>query len=130
MYVYLKTVFVAYGEGSVGDFIAREVKLSVNESEIGAKPSYEIAMRTWLAPYDLGISQVVRLRAIPTGEHRIYKIETDIERLSGDMVSWQRMNRNFLNVLRKRFLVWRTLPAGIRGEYQERVEAEYGMEPV
>jgi hypothetical protein len=40
------------------------------------------------------------------------------------------MNRNFLNVLRKRFLVWRTLPAGIRGEYQERVEAEYGMEAV
>ena len=130
MYVYLKTVFVAYGEGSVGDFIAREVELSVNESETGAEPSYEIAMRTWLAPYDLGISQIVRLRAIPTGEHRIYKIETDIERLSGDMVSWQRMNRNFLNVLRKRFLVWRTLPAGIRGEYQERVEAEYGMEAV
>ena len=130
MYVYLKTVFVAYGEGSVGDFIAREVELSVSESEGSSEPSYEISMRTWLAPYDLGISQMVRLKAIPTGEHRIYKIETHIERLSGDMVSWQRMNRNFLNVLRKRFLVWRTLPVGIRGEYQERVEAEYGVEVV
>ena len=126
MYVYLKTVFVAYGEGSVGDFIAREVELSTSESEFGTGlASYEIAMRTWLAPYDLGISQVVRLKAIPTGEHRIYKIETHIERLSGDMASWQRMNRNFLNVLRKRFLVWRTLPAGIREGYQERVADEY-----
>ena len=130
MYVYLKTVFVAYGEGSVGDFIAREVELSVSENAGDAEPSYEIAMRTWLAPYDLGISQLVRLKAIPTGEHRIYKIETHIERLSGDMASWQRMNRNFLNVLRKRFLVWRTLPAGIREDYQGRVAEEYGVEVV
>jgi hypothetical protein len=126
LYVYLKTVFVAYGEGSVGDFIAREVELAISAD--GPEPSYEISMRTWLAPYDLGISQQVSLRAIPTGEHRIYKIEMHIERLSGDMVSWQRMNRNFLTVLRKRFLVWRTLPAGIREEYQARVDEEYGME--
>ena len=140
MYVYLKTVFDAYGEGSVGDFIAREVELSISEDEPLAKPgterddaaqpSYQISMRTWLAPYDLGISQQVSLRAIPTGEHRIYKIETHIERVSGDVVSWQRMNRNFLNVLRKRFLVWRTLPSGIRGEYQARVNEEYGTEVV
>ena len=79
-------------------------------------------------PYDLGISQQVSLRAIPTSEHRIYKIEMHIERLSGDVASWQRMNRNFLTVLRKRFLVWRTLPTGIREEYQARVDEEYGME--
>ncbi len=140
MYVYLKTVFDAYGEGSVGDFIAREVELSIGEDDPLAKPgttrddaaqpSYQISMRTWLAPYDLGISQQVSLRAIPTGEHRIYKIETHIERVSGDVVSWQRMNRNFLNVLRKRFLVWRTLPSGIRGEYAARVNEEYGTEGV
>ena len=126
MYVYLKTVFVAYGEGSIGDFIAREVELSIHSEE--SAPAYEIAMRTWLAPYDLGISQQVRLMAIPTGEHQIYKIEVLIERLSGDVASWQRMNRNFLNVLRKRFLVWRTLPTGIRGDYQEQVSKEYGLE--
>ena len=57
------------------------------------------------------------MHAIPTGEHRIYKIETHIERVSGDVVSWQRMNRNFLNVLRKRFLVWRTIPQEVREEY-------------
>ena len=28
MYVYLKSVFAAYGEGSIGDFIARDVELS------------------------------------------------------------------------------------------------------
>ena len=91
----------------------------------GPEPSYAIAMRTWLAPYDLGISQQVRLQATPTGEHHIYKIETHIERLSGDVASWQRMNRKFLNVLRKRFLVWRTLAPGIRQGYQDEVEKAF-----
>ena len=35
------------------------------------------------------------------------------------------MNRKFLNVLRKRFLVWRTLAPGIRQEYRERVPSEF-----
>ena len=34
------------------------------------------------------------------------------------MVSWQRLNtRGFLNVLRKRFLVWRTIAPEVREEY-------------
>jgi hypothetical protein len=127
MYVYLKVVFEAYGEGSIGDFIARDVKVAAVE-EPGGESAYEITMTAWLAPYDLGISQQVRLRAVPTGEYSIYKIETELSRLSGDVVSWQRMNRNFLNVLRKRFLVWRTLPVGIRDEYRARAKAEFAGE--
>ena len=123
MYVYLKTVFDAYGEGSIGDFIAREVELTVRDRVEGR--AYEISMMAWLAPYDLGISQKVYLSAVPTGEHNIYKIETLLVRQSGDVVSWRRMNRNFLNVLRKRFLVWRTLPSGIRQEYRQRALAEF-----
>ena len=54
-----------------------------------------------------------------------YKIETHIERISGDVASWQRMNRKFLNVLRKRFLVWRTLSPVIRQGYQDEVEKAF-----
>ena len=128
MYVYLKTVFDAYGEGSVGDFIARDVELHSTDTADGM--AYAVAMRAWLAPYDLGISQDVTLHAIPTGEHNIYKIEVQISRLSGDVASWQRMNRNFLNVLRKRFLVWRTLPGGIREDYQRRVDGAFNRAEV
>ena len=128
MYVYLKTVFDAYGEGSVGDFIARDVTLHSTQTPDGT--AYAIAMRAWLAPYDLGISQDVTLHAIPAGEHNIYKIEVHIHRLSGDMASWQRMNRNFLNVLRKRFLVWRTLPGSIRQNYQDRVDGAFNRSEV
>ena len=123
MYVYLKTVFDAYGEGSIGDFIARQVELTVRDQ--GDEKAYEVSMVAWLAPYDLGISQKVSLSAVPTGEHNIYKIETLLVRQSGDVVSWRRMNRNFLNVLRKRFLVWRTLSSGIRDEYRQRALTEF-----
>ncbi|NKB66517.1 MAG: FtsX-like permease family protein [Candidatus Latescibacteria bacterium] len=125
MYVYLKSVFDAYGEGSIGDFIAQNVELRIDED--ADEQIYEVSMMAWLAPYDLGISQAVSLRAVPTGEHNIYKVETLLQRRSGDVASWQRMNRNFLNVLRKRFLVWRTLPGGLRDEYRQRAEAEYAL---
>ena len=42
-----------------------------------------------------------------------------INRLSGDVASWKRINRGFLNALRKRFLVWRTIPADLKHSYAE-----------
>jgi len=121
IYAYLKVVFDAYGEGSIGDFIARDVQVEIDGSD--GDPVYDLRMTAWLAPYDLGISQVVHLRALSTGEHNIYRIEMDLQRVSGDVASWVRMNRNFLTVLRKRFLVWRTLPESLRAEYRERSHA-------
>jgi hypothetical protein len=47
----------------------------------------------------------------------IYRIEINIMRLSGDVASWKRLNVGFLNVLRKRFLVWRTIAPEMRAEY-------------
>ena len=117
MYTYLTRVFESYGEGSVGDFVADHVKFT--SQEIQNEPQYEIHLTSWLAPYDLGISQEVSLIAIPTGEHHIYRIEVVINRLSGDVASWKRINRGFLNVLRKRFLVWRTIPPEVKHQYAE-----------
>ena len=117
MYTYLTRVFESYGEGSVGDFVADKVRFS--SRDLHGEPQYEIHLTTWLAPYDLGISQQVELKAIPAGEYNIYKIEVVIHRLSGDVASWKRINRGFLNVLRKRFLVWRTIPLDLKHQYAE-----------
>ena len=79
---------------------------------------YHISMMTWLAPYDLGISQKVSLSAAPAENERdLYAVWVDIHRESGDVASWQRINRRFLSVLRKRFLVWRTLPQDLKNDY-------------
>ena len=58
------------------------------------------------------------LRTLPTEDiPGIYRIEMHLQRISGDVVSWQRLNTSFLNVLRKRFLVWRTIAPEVREEY-------------
>ena len=117
MYTYLTRVFESYGEGSVGDFVADHINFTSSEHQ--GEPQYDINLTAWLAPYDLGISQEVELKAIPTGEYNIYRIEVIINRLSGDVASWKRINRGFLNALRKRFLVWRTIPADLKHSYAE-----------
>ena len=54
----------------------------------------------------------------------------DLLRVSGAVASWVRMNRNFLSVLRKRFLVWRTRPEARRDDYRERSQAVLSGEPL
>ena len=130
-YAYLARFLQSYGETSIGAFYTEDVTLTKSQEDDEA--DYVISARCWLAPYDLGISQDVRLNAIPTGEHDIYRMVLVIQRISGDTLSWQRMNRGFLNVLRKQFLVWRTVPSGTKLEFAEegrRVVGEAPAEPV
>jgi ABC-type antimicrobial peptide transport system permease subunit len=118
MYAYLTRVFESYEEGSLGAFVTENVRLSSHEQN--GNRMYHISMMTWLAPYDLGISQRVSLSAAPAeNEHALYAVWVDIHRESGDVASWQRINRRFLSVLRKRFLVWRTLPQDIKNDYAQ-----------
>ncbi|HUT35066.1 MAG TPA: FtsX-like permease family protein [Planctomycetota bacterium] len=117
MYCYLARFLQSYGETSIGAFYTEDVRLA--KGEPGGEADYVISARCWLAPYDLGISQDVRFEAVATGEFNIYRIVVRILRVSGDTLSWQRMNRGFLNVLRKQFLVWRTVPSGTKAEYSE-----------
>lgn len=127
IYTYLTRIFESYGEGSTGAFLTEGVRLSALPVRVCTQTGlndegetrYQIAMNTWLMPYDLGISQSVRLDAIPTGEFGLYRIVVLIHRLSGDVASWKRINRGFLNVIRKHFLVWRMIPQGTKDEYAE-----------
>ena len=53
----------------------------------------------------------------------MYRIHAIIARESGDESSWIRVTRNFINMLRKQYLLWRTFPAGLKGEYGRRAAA-------
>ena len=156
---YLTRFFESYGESTLGSFMTDEVALtgkngtasvagrpvdqaaSVGPDEeraAGAVPeasTYEISMKTWLAPYDTGVSQRVSLHATPAEEeHDLYAVWVHIYRLSGDVDSWQRLNRRFLNVLRKQFLVWRTVDQEVKTVYadegREMIAAETGEKTV
>jgi hypothetical protein len=86
---------------------------------------YRLAMRAWLSPYDLGVSQDVELRAVPTGDFGVYLIQLRIQRLSGQANTWVRINRGFLDDIRKQFLVWRTLAPESKQEYIEEAESSF-----
>ncbi len=107
--------FQAYEEYSVGDFVTQDVKSWEEPSEHGT--SYIIELMAWLAPFDLGVSQKVQLRTVPTDMEDVFEIMMHLERVSGDVSSWQRVNRRFLNTLRKQFLIWRTLRSEERDRY-------------
>ena len=68
-------------------------------------------------PSDLGVSQDVALDTVPTDLEDVYAVHINLTRLSGDVSNWKRVNRRFLNVVRKQFLIWRTLSAAERERY-------------
>jgi hypothetical protein len=120
LFNFLTTYFRAYSRYSLGEFYAEEVRLIEDQTPQG--PAYTIRMQMWLAPFDMGVSQEAALRAVPAGQGGIYEIEMVLERMSGEFQAWTRTNRQFLTLLRKQFLIWRTLPEGVREGYGKREE--------
>jgi len=107
--------FEAYEEYSIGDFVTQDVTHHDEHAEYGT--AYVIDLMAWVAPFDLGVSQKVQLRTVPTDMEDVFEIMLHLERVSGDVSSWRRVNRRFLNTLRKQFLIWRTLRAEERDRY-------------
>ncbi|MDO9465417.1 MAG: M28 family peptidase [bacterium] len=118
--VFLKNYFASYEEESVGDFYTNGANLYTSKEK--EETGYALKTRTWLAPFDLGVSQDFQLKAIPAGEYNVYNIKLLIVRLSGETGAWKRLNRHFLDTLRKQFLVWRTISPEIKNEYKEEGE--------
>ena len=115
--------FRAYEEYSIGDFVTQGVISETFDSVYGM--AYRIKSMAWLAPFDLGVSQRVAIETTPTETPDVYEIHLLIDRESGDITNWKRVNRRFLNTLRKQFLIWRTLKQSDRDRYvrAEPVEA-------
>ena len=120
---FLANFFEAYKEESIGDFYAEKVTL-VSEEPMPGVPQYSLQMLTWLAPFDMGVSQYLQLDFLPAADGSgIYKVEVFIQRLSGQDTYWQRVNQRFMNTLRKQFLLWHTLKTDARAYHREKAEA-------
>ena len=115
--IFLNNYFEGYKEESIGSFYTDHVKLAEKDSEHGN--GYAIAMRIWIAPFDMGVSQMTELQFMPTEDEGIMKIVLDITRVSGEHKTWVRLNKGFLGELRKQFLIWRTISAAQKNEYTE-----------
>ncbi len=114
---FLAEWFRSYEGYSVGDFITEGITEETFDSEHGL--AWRIGCKAWLAPFDLGVSQMIRLETVPTDLEDVYDLRLTLVRVSGDVSNWKRVNRRFLNTLRKQFLIWRTLNAAERERYLE-----------
>ncbi len=119
--VFLIGYFDSYSEESIGTFYTDGAKLGTHDTPHG--DGYTIDMNIWLAPFDLGVSQHVVIHALPVGEHNIFQVELDITRLSGEDASWRRVNQRFMNVIRKQFLIWRTVDPDAKSSYRDQGSA-------
>lgn len=75
-----------------------------------AKECVHLRAKVWLAPFDFGIMQWVDIHFCPAKEGpEFLEIRIIMHRRAGEVALWQRVNRSFLNALRKQLLVWRSL---------------------
>jgi len=124
LFAFLADFFEACAEESVGVFYTRNTRFTREGS--GRMARHKIELDVWLAPYDLGISQHVTLLAEPTEDPHIHRVEMTIVRLSGENAAWQQRNRAFLAELRKQFLIYRTIPEGLKARWEQRALEQFG----
>lgn len=111
-------------EQSIGaGFYVEEVRLRRDGDEVC------IEARTWLAPFDQGVVQDVTLAMTPGAAPRYYDIDVTLELVSGDLATWMRVSRTFLDDLRKQFLLWRVLTPEDREVYVTKLEQWCAPEP-
>ncbi len=117
---FLTTWLKAYEGYTIGDFVTADARLEVEDR------TYTVRATTWLAPYDLGVSQTLELILSPSRVSGVYALDLVMTRLSGDPENWPVVNQRFLANVRRQFLTWRTLGADERERY--RVQAAEARE--
>jgi len=117
--MFLKEFLEAHADYSLGHFSTGDISLAAEPHVKGE--AFRLSLMVWLAPYDLGVSERLTLRTEPSlDEEEVFEIRAIIARESGDESSWIRVTRNFVNMLRKQYLIWRTFPIGLKGQYGQR----------
>jgi hypothetical protein len=94
----------AHREGSIGQFTADDLEvLPPGEDRVAG-----IKGTIWLAPYDLGVRQEIRIEIYEDIED-ICNIRAELVYGSGQTKTWWRLNKTFLSELRRQLLGWRNV---------------------
>ncbi len=81
----------------------------------------------WMAPFDFGVRQRVQLSFCESENYPGYlEIEARLHREAGEEAVWHRLNKAFINDMRKQLLFWRSLEPESRRMYEQQMEAAYG----
>jgi hypothetical protein len=79
----------------------------------------QIRSRVWLAPFDFGIMQQVEIQFKRAAtEPGFLEITIRLNRETGEANAWHRINKTFLNEIRKQLLIWRSFDDTTKAEYE------------
>ena len=82
--------------------------------------AFELNSRVWLAPFDFGIMQQVAIAFRPApDEAGFFEIHVDLIREAGEVNAWGRINKAFVNDLRKQLLIWRSMDAWTLNHFED-----------
>ena len=110
---YLYQLFESHQEISHGIFSVDNLELSSAQ-----KQDAKICFTAWLAPFDLGVMQDTCIVFHPSHHYTDYQgILMSIRRKSGEQNTWWRINKRFVNLIRKQLLIWRSMDTDEKEEY-------------
>jgi hypothetical protein len=121
---FLAEHFRRHDDAGLGSFAASDV--GIRRDDAG---NLELAAELALAPFDLGVTERLRLVAIASEIEGVDEVFVEITRLSGASGDWYRANRVFLRNLRRQFLLWRTLSAPLIERYRMETLELLGTRP-
>ncbi len=103
---------VSHGIFSVGNLYAEPIEEKA-KNDPDARSDFNIGFTAWLAPFDLGVMQQVEFKVKPSDIFDHYMdIQMVIKRSSGEQNTWWRVNKRFVNLIRKQLLIWRSMEDG------------------
>lgn len=101
---FIHEFMAAHTDGSSGNFTTDSLALlPPTDGRVAGHTA-----TVWIAPYDLGVRQSVRIELRPA-EEDLCDIHIELGRESGTPRNWWRLNRTFLGDLRKQLLGWRNV---------------------
>ncbi len=84
---------------------------------------FRLTSRVWLAPFDFGIMQAVEILFLPAEDDAEFlEIRVRLTRQAGEVNAWGRINKSFVNDLRKQLLIWRSMDGWTLAHYENTLE--------
>ena len=130
---FLLSHFTGHQDVSHGLFSTGEIAFHFDTNDPGEAPRetpgnkapacFRMSSRVWLAPFDFGIMQHVEILFCPAEDDaKFLEIHTRLTRKSGEVNAWGRINKTFVNDLRKQLLIWRSMDGWTLAHYEKILE--------
>jgi hypothetical protein len=101
-----------------GEAARRAARRGAREGEKHGAVCLLLRANIWLAPFDFGIKQDLRVHCCPSEDNPGYlELALQMNRMSGEVAAWFRANKNFIQALRKQMLLWRLLDKEAKDYY-------------